>query len=177
MRFEFEDKNKPTYEKFSVDKFRTPGQKVFILLGVPGSGKSTVAQEIVNAFPDTEIISRDIERINLGIVPDGEKGVGNKEQENSVTLSCKDKMFKALEDGKNIIIDNTHAKRSYRQALRADIGNRRVQFIYIYCMASNIEKNYQRRPGDNWKQVIDRQVSSFEHPTRQETDVVYYKIS
>ena len=152
-------------------------QKVFILIGVPGSGKSTITEAILKFYPDTTIISRDIVRIETGVVKEGEKGVGNKEQETLVTEVCLSRLRDALDRGQNIIVDNTNISKAYRDRLKDDIGSRDVEYIYIYCQAANMEDVYKRREGDKWRQVIENMLYRLDFPKRTETEIIYISLS
>ena len=88
---------------------------VYLLCGLPGSGKSTWCK---NNYPDLPIVSRDIIRFKLGYTskPD-EKAVLDNKKENRVTEEEYKLMKKYLISGTDFIIDDTNLKIEYRKPL------------------------------------------------------------
>jgi predicted kinase len=82
--------------------------KVKILIGIPGSGKSTYAKEFIKKNEGWVIISRDSFRYML-------KNVGYCEPkiESLITDLMNVTVVKSLSRNLNVILDNTHVKESY----------------------------------------------------------------
>ena len=82
---------------------------VWIMVGLPGSGKSTyIKEELPKSI---NIISQDYIRQELGIMKDDEhKAIGNSEQEKEVTKICLERIDKEIEERHDFVIDNTNIK-------------------------------------------------------------------
>lgn len=81
-----------------------------ILRGVPGSGKTTFAMELLSASPkDVVRVSRDDTRIALF----GKKGMLDHWKETAVTNVCEAAARMALSTGKHVVIDNTNLRAKY----------------------------------------------------------------
>ena len=79
---------------------------VYILVGLPGSGKSTWIKE---NHPNIEILSKDNIRKELGIMDEDQiKKIGNKEQEKEVNKIYQERFLNLLEKEKDFAIDNTN---------------------------------------------------------------------
>lgn len=84
----------------------------YMLVGLPGSGKSTWCKE---EQPKLPVVSRDIIRAELGYTKDAdEKAVLTFQQEQEVTAKEKEKMEKYAKDGQDFIMDDTNLKKKYR---------------------------------------------------------------
>lgn len=104
-------------------------QKVYIMCGIPGSGKSTWISN--NLDKNIKIISRDIIRYKLGYVdnPD-EKVVLNKEQENHVTQIEYKLINNYLSNGESIVIDDINSGK-YRNKLINELRKYNVHIIGV----------------------------------------------
>lgn len=148
---------------------------VHILIGLPGAGKSTAVEKIINSFkgPYT-VISRDIARYELGFCKEGEKMVGTNEQEKLVTEKCNEMISMAADFGGTIIIDNTNLKRKYRESYISLLSNYNLIITYDYVETKTLENNLKRREGQIDKKVFDNMIMGFEWPQADEYD--YFKI-
>jgi predicted kinase len=78
--------------------------KLFVMFkGLPGCGKSTVAQDMVNDNQDFVIVERDSIRENMGIL-----GTWSPERENEVTEKQKDRLHDAMMSGYDVISSDTN---------------------------------------------------------------------
>lgn len=105
---------------------------VWIMCGLPGSGKSTYIKEELPK--NIEIINQDSIRVELGIMKDDEhKAIGSSEQEKEVTRICLERIDKAIKDRRDFVIDNTNIKagrvQNYYDKLKKTNAN--VQIIII----------------------------------------------
>lgn len=150
-----------------------PGIDVYVLIGIPGSGKSTWAKR--NA-PELPIVSRDIARIELGFCEEGEKYLGTKDEENKVTSYVEKKMVELSKEGKDFIIDNTHLRQKYRDRIHEILKDYPVNYIYVYIEAPTLEENIRRRGedgfGDKSREIITNMLMSFEFPYGYEYDTL-----
>lgn len=81
-----------------------------ITQGLPGSGKSTFAKEWVALQPERRVrVNRDAIRWTQGI----RSGVGDKGQENLVSVIEESLVVGALKAGKDVVIDATHLNPHY----------------------------------------------------------------
>lgn len=90
--------------------FNTP--QLIILVGSPKSGKSTLSATL-SIDTSSTIVSRDAVRTILG----GDKNYFKEEAK--VTEICAKQLQQAFNKKHNIIVDNTHLKKTYRDQLRA----------------------------------------------------------
>jgi RNA ligase len=99
-------------------KDETPSNKLIVLIGVSGSGKSTWASEYIKTNPNTVRVNRDAMRQQLyGYDETTIKGYYQLENyqklENMVTDAESAIITSALKNGKDVIVDNTNLKRAY----------------------------------------------------------------
>lgn len=95
-------------------------QKIIILIGISGSGKSTIAHNYVmnKENPKTVIVCRD--SLRMALFGYRESTLCNyythedvKDRENEVTKFHDAQIWSALENGYDVIADSTHLKKSY----------------------------------------------------------------
>lgn len=110
--------------------------KIIILVGVSGSGKSTWAFNYVKENPNTIIISRD--NIRMLLYGYNESNIKNyynlsdlKEKEVEVTNFSDSLIWKAIREGKDIIVDNTHLEMKYINAYRKFACLLELKFIDV----------------------------------------------
>lgn len=86
--------------------------KITILIGCPGSGKST----FVKYCAATKVISRDLIRESLGFVKKGEKALLSKDQETEVTAEWWKQLESCVEED-NVVIDDTNLNVKFRNEM------------------------------------------------------------
>lgn len=136
-----------------------------MLVGLPGSGKSTYARTLKNAYGDdvTTIIESDSYRERLYGDP-AIQGDNNKLFE-----SIHSDVLEKLSEGTNVIFDATNILRKHRTALVQKLSNNVVKECIIVatsyprCLERN-EKRERKVP----KEVVDRMWKSFQVPTYTE---------
>ena len=139
-----------SYCKYFNDKSIFPwkldceGQKpiAVIMIGLPGSGKNTWIEKYSSLAPDAVHLSRDDIRIELGYCKPGEKYLGTKEEEDIVTEVYDKKLNAAIKEKRNVILNNVHLKKKYREIsvnLLRKVGYH-IEFVYVE--APTLEDNY-----------------------------------
>lgn len=184
------------YEWKKVSDKRKP-INVYMMVGLPGSGKDTFIQNILlsgdidfmGAFDyyrnvmtttlpeNTVILSRDDIRVELGFCTEKQKIVGTKYQEDKVTKVFNDRLKDAADKGLNIVIDAINIKKEYRLRLLEMLSNYKTIINYVYVEAENIETNIGRRHSQIDKKVLIDMTERFEYPTYDEYDNLYVFIN
>ena len=80
---------------------------VYIMVGLPGSGKSTY---IKNNFKGLPVVSRDIIRYEIGLCDKDVKFVGTKEQEKLVSEFENNKIEYYIDNNIDFVIDNINSE-------------------------------------------------------------------
>lgn len=137
---------------------------VYLLIGIPGSGKSTYSDAL-----NLPIISRDVIRIELGLVKEGEKGVGNHSQEKMVSEKFDERMRKYCHQKQSFIIDNTNLKKKYRDEFKGKLVkyNPNIKFVYF---DTPFELCCERREDQISREIMERMYGGLEIPTNIECD-------
>lgn len=150
-------------------------QTLFLVVGLPGSGKSTYAKNFIKAYQDPiEYLSSDELRAVFG----------TSEEDQSVTPKVfnfiKEKVDEYLKNGKNVLIDATNINRKDRKSYieTADKYNaRKVAIVFNVPKETLIQRNIERgnKGGRNVPEwVIDKMLSKYEPPTESEGFNVIY---
>lgn len=142
-------------------------QKVYIMCGIPGSGKSTWISN--NLDENIKIISRDIIRYKLGYVdnPD-EKVVLNKEQENHVTQIEYELINTYLSNGESIVIDDINSGK-YRNKLINELRKYNVHIIGVNLITP-LEICIKRRNNQINPNILSRIQKRLTPITKEEVD-------
>lgn len=121
---------------------------VYVLIGLPGAGKNTWLDRFLGGRvpEDVTVLSRDDIRAELGFCKDGEKVVLSPDKENIVSEVFNKRFIKALNDGKDVVLNNINLKKRYRDDFKRLAGNRLIDWRYVYVEAPTIEDNIKRRP-------------------------------
>ena len=172
-RFPSIKKAKKDYLGFGVGKF-----KVYVMIGLPGSGKSTKANEIYRENIDNGpciIVSRDSIRAELGFCNPGEKVVCTQEQEREVSDRFNDWILDFIQDnpeGGTIIIDNINLKSTYRKAYTGLFSpEKSADWTYVYVQASSLQENLRRRENEGFTmEMLEEMVMKFDWPNPSEYD-------
>lgn len=144
----------------------------YIMIGVPGSGKSTWIKE---NLPDVSVVSRDIIRAEMGLCEMGDKIVGDRFQEQEVTEKEYQKMQELCDSGTSFAIDDINTGK-YRKQL-VDFLRRNNYKIVMVRINTPLEVCQKRRTGQIKPEVIERIYNSIIEPTAEECDgaIIYAK--
>ena len=144
--------------------------KLWVMIGVPGSGKSYWIRNHIDFFDGTiDIISRDVIRFNL--LEDGDDYFAKEKQVFDIFVN---KIKKSLETNDHTIADATHLNGSSRGKLFRALGDTlkdvEINAIVIdTCLAKCIEQNNQRQGRKLVPETALRNMfSSFSMPTLKE---------
>lgn len=137
---------------------------LWVMVGLSGSGKSSVAKEIAENNPNTIIVSLD----NIGEELTGD--YGNQENNEEVCKVFRKRIREALENNMNVIADATNITMRSRRAI---IEN--VKGIDCYKIVYLIPKPFEQCKIDNLnrqhpvpEEVLDKQLRKFQIPFYEE---------
>lgn len=147
---------------------------LYILCGVPGSGKSTWAYKFINdQYEDIRYVSRDSIRFHM--LKDGE---GYFSHEKEVFKKFVGTITATLVDGFDVIADATHLNRASRAKLLHAITMNSVDFDTIcvclmvpksVCLRQNAQRSGRERvPDEDLVEMYHR----FEKPTLYEHETI-----
>jgi len=153
----------------------SPSHHVFILMGVSGSGKSAVANQVSHqlntAFLDGDFLHP---RSNIMKMADGHPLDDNDRQPWLQALN--DAAFAMQRTQAISVIVCSALKKSYRDILRQ--GNENLKFIYLKGDFATIEARLKSRKGHFFKpQMLVTQFATLQEPGADEPDVLVVDIN
>lgn len=101
--------------------------RLTLTIGLPGSGKTTMAERCREADPTTVLVSRDGIRAELF----GEFTNYSQEQESLVTSIAEKAVDKALEEGRHVIVHDMNLRKAYRKRWATYAVKHGADFKYI----------------------------------------------
>lgn len=146
-----------TYIEQKFSSFDAP--TFFMLVGLPGSGKSRFARELKDSITKPTIhLSSDAIRGELF-------GDENSQEDNArVFYEMKKRTFEALSEGKNVVYDATNITRKSRQIVAELPEYVRKECVIVYAPIEICIKRDENRERTVGRDVIDRMVKSFQPP-------------
>lgn len=150
-----------------------PKHKVFMLIGLPGSGKDTyinTMREKDDEWKNAVVLCRDDIRVELGLCEEGEKIVAKAHDEDRVSKIFNDRLIEAAKEGKNIIINNINLKKKYRDDYHQRIAQYPYSWEYVYIEADSLNKNIERREHQIIPDVFNNIIMGIDWPDYTEYD-------
>ena len=145
---------------------------LYVMVGIPGSGKSTEARKMIEADPSIIYISRDI--VRLSVVKDNEHLFSHEDE--VYGIFC-DNVAAALADAHDVIADATHMSPGARLKLINALNKRgmttdKYQIVFV-CMDVPVEECIRRDDAREGRAhvtapVIRRMNRSLDFPTIDE---------
>lgn len=145
--------------------------KIYILCGIPGSGKTTWIEE--NLGTDILVISRDIIRATIGLTTSVDhKFVGTKAQEDFVTILEDEAIKEACLNGKTFAIDDINTGK-YRPQLIKKLRdwNSNATIIGVNLMTP-VEVCIKRREGQIDENIMRRIHNNVRYIQTDEVDEI-----
>ena len=142
-------------------------QKVYIMMGLPATGKSTYAMDLVKKDRNTILLSADgLRQEVLGDIM--------RQDHNPLIFSMMNEMaVTALRDGKSVVYDATNIsedrRRSLARMLRDRVG-RPFMIIGVYCIGDHITSTHRNCKREQQVPVaaIEKMVKNFDIPTKRD---------
>jgi predicted kinase len=151
-----------------------------MLVGLPGSGKSTYPKQIIISNPDVVIISLDdlIDQYAL------DKGITYAEAWNKVNFkefnaSLKARLAQAITDKKDILVDKTNMTVKVRGEVLKKITSDYHTVAYVFVIPDNVlQERLDKRAASTGKVipafVIKNMANSYVSPSKEEFDEIKY---
>lgn len=147
---------------------------VWLLVGAPGSGKSTWGKNMVQVNPEVIRLCPDEFRAKLGW------GEGDQSVSALAFETVKREMGKALDEGKSVLIDATNMYRKARKDFLNIAKGREAKTIAVVfeCSKETLMQRNEKRGKEGGRivpeDVIDRMLGRYERPDEIEFDKVTF---
>ena len=139
--------------------------KVYVMMGIPGSGKSTYATTHQSELP---IISRDIIRIELGFCKPNEKYKGTRDEERLVTEYENALIKTYCLKKQSFIVDDMNIGR-WRPSLIDKLKDHNAYIVFVK-MDTPLEVCVERRKGQIDANTLEKMYDSIIEPSKDEYD-------
>lgn len=140
---------------------------LFVMCGLPGSGKSTFLKNIAKTYPNVEVISRD--EIRFSITKEDERYFAH---EDDVRKTLYEKINSALSKGKDVFVDQTSLNPASRRLLLSNIhGYTACKAIVMDIGVKTCLERNEKRAGTRAyvpRHVIHNMAKSFRKPSMKE---------
>lgn len=153
-----------------LNKLKDVKNALIIVVGVPGSGKSTISKEIANINNNVKIVSSDAMRKELFGSED------TQENPKLVFGKLNERTAEYLEKGYSVIYDATNIHSKGRKATLENFKDKYSTAIAIYVDTDIKEAKLRNSKRERVvpEEVIDRMYSKLKTPSKDEGfDIVY----
>ena len=127
----------------------------WIMCGLSGSGKSTIATQIANENPNTVIISSDAIREELT------GNYENQEHNEEVFKIFHDRIRKNLENKKNVIADATNLTMKSRRAIMMKVNGLNIRKVCVIIPKPYYQRLYRGKKSKYLKQLSNRKIRRY----------------
>lgn len=171
-----EELNEITFKKYTENKYKdvetSPGRKAVILVGLPGSGKSTYAKNNLEKYT---LISRDAQVEHLG------NGLPYNEAFKTVDQNKVDALYQnifsaAVGKGQNVVIDKTNLTYKSRMKSISQLKSNGYNIeiiVFMPLMSTIYHRNINRENKQIPQKIIRRMMTTFEMPFHTEGTIKY----
>lgn len=181
--------------KFFKNIFSDKTVNVYVMMGLPGSGKDTFLARILALNADAVsiydsnnewhkislksyneklpvVLSRDDIRSEIGLCKAGDKCVGTKQEENRVTEIFNERLLNFAKEKRVIFINNINLKKWNRDKIHEilDSANVKYHLTIIYLEAPSFADNISRRKNQISENVLTEMKSTMNWPKQTEYD-------
>lgn len=148
--------------------------KVIMMIGLPGSGKSTIAKKMLKKDERSIILSRD----DIRNMMHGGNYKYTIEKEALIKVSLLSLIDVCMQYNSVVIIDETNITKKHRNYIKSVCTfaalkhNCEVEFMGVYAKTP-VDVCKERRCADiknDWSTIIDNMVGVWEEPTKDEFD-------
>ena len=145
---------------------------LYIMVGVPGAGKTHWAKNFIKTHPEVQYVSRD--EIRFSLLEDGDDYFS---KERHVFDIFSNQITSFLREGQSVIADATHISIASRAKLVSSLMNRglkwkdfSIEIIFINTTLDQCARNNALRTGKEYvpKSVLKRMWYQLEPPTVNE---------
>ena len=162
-----------TYGDCTYQTPPTQDVTAYVLVGLPGSGKSTWARNLIQLKPNTLIVGGDPLRY---MISGG--GYVYKEEFEPVVRSIKKAAIPiVLRSGFNLIIDETNITSKRRNELLVDIGDVARTVAVVFSEKNNNLQNRMKEArgynAEKWQEVIEKMRAAWEDVNENFSDILY----
>ena len=151
-----------------------------MLIGLPGSGKSTYIQQILIDFPEMEYVVLSTDNILMAWAE--EEGLNYTQAMQKFGTKKSEKLFKiqirqALNNRQNIVIDRTNLSQNARRKILSQVPSEyKTKSIVFEVEPEELKRRLEQRAKETGKVIPERVITQmlgwYTAPTRSEFDEI-----
>lgn len=148
-----------------------PEAVAIVVMGVSGSGKTSIGKRIASRLPDCSFEDADAYHSEANVAKMA-AGIPLDDDDRAPWLQSLRRLIEEhLQAGRNLVLACSALKQRYRDTLRA--GDQRVHFVYLKGDAATIGARMRHRAGHYMKAgMLASQFAALEEPTSADTVTV-----